>query len=84
MSARGAPRNGHPWIFLLQDHGFGGNYDQFGEGGLLDAIITKNGFRPQHVICADNTHIWDGYKETGLPPIDDGKHHPRRLYKKCL
>ena len=73
-----------PWIFLLQDHGFGGNYDQFGEGGLLDAIITKNGIRPQHVICADNTRIWNGYKETGLPPIDDGKHHPRRLYKKCL
>ena len=73
-----------PWIFLLQDHGFGGNYDQFGEGGLLDAIITKNSIRPQHVICADNTHIWNGYKETGLPPIDDGKHHPRRLYKRGL
>ena len=73
-----------PWIFLLQDHGFGGNYDQFGAGGLLDAIITKNGIRPQHVICADNTRIWNGYKETGLPPIDDGKHHPRRLYKKGL
>ena len=71
-----------PWIFLLQDHGFGGNYDQFGEGGLLDAIITKNGIRPQHVICADNTRIWDGYKETGLPPIDDGVHNTRRLYRK--
>ena len=76
-----------PWIFLLQDHGLGGNYDKFGKGGskegLLDAIIRKNGLRPQFVICADNTRIWDGYKEiTELPPINDGKHNPRRLYKK--
>lgn len=72
-----------PWIFLLQDHGFGGNYDKFGKGGLLDAIITKNGIRPQFVICASNTRIWDGYNTiTEIPPIDDGVHHLRRLYRK--
>ena len=72
-----------PWIFLLQDHGFGGNYDKFGKGGLLDAIIMKNEIHPQFVICADNTRIWDGYKEiTELPPINDGKHNPRMLYRK--
>ena len=72
-----------PWIFLLQDHGWGGNYDIFGKGGLLDAIIMRNGVRPQFVICASNTDIWTGYKEiTGLPLINDGKHNPRRLYQK--
>lgn len=71
-----------PWIFLLQDHGFGGNYDKFGKGGLLDAIITKNGISPQYVICASNTHIWTGYKEiTELPPINDSR-RLRRLYRK--
>ena len=30
-----------PWLFLLQDHGFGGNYDRFGRGGMLDRIIQK-------------------------------------------
>lgn len=68
-----------PWIFLLQDHGFGGNYDKFGKGGLLDAIIKRNGICPLFVICADNTRIWDGYKViTELPPINDS----RRLYRK--
>ena len=28
-----------PWLFLLQDHGFGCNYDCFGTGGILDEII---------------------------------------------
>ena len=72
-----------PWIFLLQDHGFGGNYDKFGKGGLLDAIIKRNGIRPQFVICASNTRIWDGYEaHAELPPINDGKHNPRMLYRK--
>ena len=31
-----------PWLFLLQDHGLGGNYDRFGKGGLLDAIISAS------------------------------------------
>ena len=74
-----------PWIFLLQDHGFGGNYYKFGKEGLLDAIISENDIRPQFVICASNTDIWTGYKEiTGLPPINDGKHNPRRLYRMML
>lgn len=70
-----------PWIFLLQDHGFGGNYDCFGRGGILDAIIKKNGIRPEFVLCGDNTHIWTGYKRLNLPPVNGGMHHnPRMLY----
>ena len=37
-----------PWLFLLQDHGFGGNYDKFGRGGSLDRIIQK-GVKPEFV-----------------------------------
>lgn len=72
-----------PWIFLLQDYGWGGNYDIFGKGGLLDSIIKRNGIRPQFVICASNTRIWDGYEaHTELPPINDGMRNPRMLYRK--
>ena len=75
-----------PWMFLLQDHGFGGNYDIFGKYGFLDEIITKNGIRPGFVLCADNTPIWEGYDlVTGLPPVHGGMHHfERRLYRNIL
>lgn len=49
-----------PWLFLLQDHGFGGNYDRFGRGGALDRIIRK-GVKPEFVICGVDTDIWGGY-----------------------
>ena len=54
-----------PWIFLLQDHGFGGNYDSFGRGGILDGIIQKNKCYPRFVICGHGggTHIWTGYEK---------------------
>lgn len=50
-----------PWLFLLKDHGWGGNYDLFGKGGILDAIIERNDIRPNYVLCAQNTEIWDGF-----------------------
>ena len=71
-----------PWIFLLQDHGFGGNYDCFGKRGILDEIIKKNDIRPRFVLCGDNTDIWDGYKKLNLPAINGGLHYnPRFLYE---
>jgi hypothetical protein len=72
-----------PWIFLLQDHGWGGNYDRFGKHGILDAIIRKNKVRPPFVLCASNTSIWDGYELIShLPPVFGGMHdHERRLYR---
>lgn len=69
-----------PWIFMLQDHGFGGNYDKFGKGGLLDQIISRSHERPKYVICDEYTHIWDGYKKVeNLFPTYGGMHHDRRV-----
>ena len=71
-----------PWLFLLQDHGFGCNYDCFGRGGILDAIINKSKVSPTFVICADNTRIWQHYKRVyGVSPVIDHVHHRRFLYK---
>ena len=73
-----------PWIFLLQDHGFGGNYEKFGKGGLLDAIIKESTIRPYYVICDLHTEIWNGYEK--LENTDStfgGMHHSeRRLFKR--
>ena len=75
--------NKAPWLFLLKDHGFGGNYDCFGRGGLLDAIITKNPIRPAYVLCADNTFIWNGYQQINdlTPVISDTDRCPLLLYQ---
>lgn len=72
-----------PWIVLLHDHGWGGNYDCFGKGGILDAIIIKNKIRPPFVLCEDHTRIWNGYElEEGLQPVSrEGMNDSRRLYR---
>lgn len=73
-----------PWLFLLQDHGFGGNYDDFGKGGLLDLIILKNRCYPTFVICGEGgPGIWNGYELVAdVSPVYGGMHHQRRdLYK---
>ena len=72
-----------PWLFLLQDHGFGCNYDCFGDGGVLDAVISYNNCYPEYVLCAYNTRIWHGYKMVeDVGPTYGGMHHfERRLYR---
>ena len=72
-----------PWLFLLQDHGFGCNYDRFGKDGILDAIISKSGVYPEFVICGANTRVWRNYEKVeGVLPVYGGMHNNRRdLYK---
>lgn len=71
-----------PWLFLLQDHGFGCNYDKFGHGGILDRIIIKSGVRPRFVICDSDNVIWSNYSHiAGLNAICDGMHNPRMLWE---
>ena len=68
-----------PWIFLLQDYGWGGNYDKFGAGGILDRIIQRNHCYPTFVLCAGNTRIWRGYEKIEeVSPLEYGN---RYLYK---
>ena len=64
-----------PWIFLLQDHGFGGNYDRFGKDGLLNRIMTASECWPKFVLCDKERNVWSGYSAVeGLNPA------VRRLY----
>jgi len=65
-----------PWLFLLQDHGWGGNYDKFGARGLLDRIIQRNHCFPTFVLCASNTSIWRGYEKLEeVSPLEYGNRY---------
>lgn len=55
--------NNAPWLFLLQDHGLGGNYNKYGKGGILDKIIQRYEIFPDFVIRdVRSTSIWDSYR----------------------
>ncbi len=75
-----------PWLFLLQDHGLGCNYDAFGKGGFLDAIMQKNLSFPEFVITDNRqgTRIWDGYGQiTDAEAVKGGMHdNIRGLWKR--
>lgn len=77
-----------PWLFLLQDNGWGINYDAFGKGGLLHRIIRHYEMYPKFVIVDQHpSNIWDGYHQidTVEPDIRDirGIHQRiRTLYQK--
>lgn len=71
-----------PWLFLLQDHGFGGNHNRFGKGGWMEKIMEISGVWPQYVICDDKqgTQIWNGYsKIEDSFPIIGGMHRKVRF-----
>lgn len=50
-----------PFAALLHDHGFGGNYDRFGDGGLLHRIAARARVFPDYLLVAHNTTPWQGY-----------------------
>lgn len=74
-----------PWIFLLQDHGLGGNYDRYGKGGILDGVIHRYDVLPDFVIRdVRSTQTWDGYRPIdGVKAVIGGMHrNPRALYQR--
>jgi hypothetical protein len=72
-----------PHALLLQDHGFGGNYNRFGSGGLMERIAMSTNIFPKLIMSASNTHIWHSYER--IPDVDGdrgGLHNAMRfLYR---
>jgi hypothetical protein len=65
-----------PFGLLLQDHGFGGNYDHFGESGLLHRMATHSRRLPRFIL---GEKAWPNYtKQTDHPSIG-GMHANRRF-----
>jgi hypothetical protein len=71
-----------PYGIMLQDHGFGGNPDQFGRGGLLERLARTHNKLPKFLFVARNTNPWRGYRRVeGLNAEPGGMHaHLRSLY----
>lgn len=76
-----------PWLFLAQNHGFGGIYGDFGfeNDGILHGIIHKHQVLPEFVIsgsCVEN--MWDGYHliEDVEPVIGGMWKNTRALYRR--
>ncbi len=52
-----------PFSVVVQDHGFGGNYDRFGKGGLLESIASRCNVFPKMLLVAKDTDAWSGYEQ---------------------
>lgn len=80
-------QNSNPLFgMLLQDHGYGGNYDRFGRGGLMEKIASRTKSYPRYMLVADNTEVWDGYEVLfDLGHSKGGMHQQERyLHKRIL
>lgn len=73
-----------PFALVLQDHGFGGNYNKFGGGGLLERIALGGKILPQWMLIAENTQPWNDFKRVPNLEGDRGGWHNnlRRLYRR--
>lgn len=73
-----------PFAVLLQDHGFGGNFDKFGRDGLLQSIAASCQAFPPWLLVAENTDAWDGYERVPGVEGDRGGMHAmlRYLYRR--
>ncbi len=73
-----------PFILVLQDHGFGGNWDRFGAGGVLEEIADKHGVYPDYMLVAKNSKVWAGYEQVPETSCVIGGMHSfeRYLYAK--
>lgn len=73
-----------PFAFLLQDHGFGGNYTTFGAGGRLEEIAIAQQTYPELLVVADNSRPLKGFTRLMNVAGDPGgmHNHMRYLYKR--
>ena len=73
-----------PFLVVVQDHGFGGNNDSFGAGGLLERISRRCGVYPKWLLVGargDSYEPWAGYRDTGDASELGGVHAvSRRLF----
>ena len=72
-----------PFLVVIQDHGFGGDYDKFRRGGILERIARQCGQLPQWLLVGENTEPWEDYEDCGADAEVGGMQAmPRRLYSR--
>lgn len=75
-----------PDLVVLQDHGFGGNWRDFGGESPMYRMAQAAGALPPLLFSAgENTRVWPGYRAIDEPILLAGQmHHYRRtLYQLC-
>ena len=79
-----ARNKSEPFAVLLQDHGFGGNYDKFGMGGLMERIALHAQIKPTYLLVSEDTMPWRDYiKIENIQPDQGGMYNTTRyLYRK--
>jgi hypothetical protein len=71
-----------PYAIVLQDHGFGGSWCNFGSQGSPLLSMAQQAGLPEWLLVADNTDPWPGYQQASEDAEPGGQHgHPRRLYR---
>ena len=69
-----------PFGMILQDHGFGGNYDPFGTGGLLHKIAVHARLFPRFIL---GEKAWPEYQRLTEEPSVGGGNANRRFLFEC-
>lgn len=82
-----------PLVVMIVDHAFGGNYDRFGQKGLLEKIARRRKIMVSYLLCWGHTAVWRGFEEVkGFEPIPKNGYpgfyywyeHPEIVKKKFL
>ena len=69
-----------PFALVIQEHGFGGNYDAFGKDSLLEQLACRTSTFPQWMLVAQNSDCWVGYEaDLQLQPTRGGEHNMKRM-----
>ena len=68
-----------PYLVVIQDHGFGGNYNKFGRGGILSRIADICNVIPAWQLVARNSNEWNGYDLIGP---ENAHPRSRRLFQR--
>lgn len=74
-----------PDLVVLQDHGFGGNWRDFGGESPMYRMACAAGALPSLLFSAgENTRVWPGYGAVGEPVLLAGQMHDycRTLYQR--
>lgn len=55
-----------PFGILIQDHGYGGNWTEFGQAGALHQLAVQSGRLPQWLLSTPNSS-WPDYRQSTEP-----------------
>ena len=72
-----------PWLNVIVEHGFGGQYDAWGSEGFLARASQESGLIPEFALVDSAAEVWPGYHPVHAAPMIGGQHRTERyLYQR--